>query len=241
MKRLSKLMSERGLCSRREADELIEKGFVFVNGERINTLGVKFPEEVDIKINATGKKILSSKKTILLYKPVGYVSHADDDDKYPTAISLIRPNNLMPKTSGVTNYKELLKGMAPAGRLDIDSKGLLIFTQDGTVAKQLVGENSKVSKEYLVRVKGQMLENGLQLLREGLSLDGQKLKKAEVDWINKDQLRFVLFEGKKRQIRRMCEAVGLEVTGLKRVRIGRITLGKLKEGYWRLLEKDEKF
>ncbi|MCB0357663.1 MAG: rRNA pseudouridine synthase [Bdellovibrionales bacterium] len=241
MIRLSKLMSELGICSRREADELIEKGLVFVNGERVNTLGVKFPRGVEIKVNPVGRKLLAQKKTVILNKPLSYVSHADDENKYESAIDLINAKNLMPNSPGVQDYKSLRQGLAPAGRLDIDSKGLLVLTQDGNIAKQIIGEDSKIEKEYLVRVRGQILDNGLNLLRHGLELDGYPLKPAKVDWLNKDQLKFVLIEGKKRQIRRMCEAVGLEVVGLKRVRIGRITLGSLREGQWRLLGPDEKF
>ncbi|MCB0390878.1 MAG: rRNA pseudouridine synthase [Bdellovibrionales bacterium] len=239
--RLSKLMSEKGICSRREADELIEKGLVFVNGERVQTLGIKFPRDVEIKVNHVGKKLLSLKKTILLNKPIGYVSHADEEGKYESAIDLINAQNLMPNTPGVQDYKKLREGLAPAGRLDIDSKGLLVLTQDGNIAKTIIGEGSKVDKEYLVRVKGQIKENGLELLRHGLELDGKALAPAKVDWINKDQLKFTLVEGKKRQIRRMCELVGLQVIGLKRTRIGRVTLGTLREGQWRLLLPHERF
>jgi 23S rRNA pseudouridine2604 synthase len=146
-------------------------------------------------------------------------------------------------------------GLAPAGRLDIDSVGLLVLTQDGRVARQLIGEDSGVEKEYLVRVQYGRLPAGevqtdvqslfpreqLALLRHGLSLDGQPLKPAQVDWQNPEQLRFVLTEGKKRQIRRMCEQVGLTVVGLKRVRIGQVKLGQLPVGQWRYLGREESF
>ncbi len=134
-----------------------------------------------------------------------------------------------------------LKGLAPAGRLDIDSTGLLVLTQDGRVAKQLIGQDSSVEKEYLVRVEGRLTEQGMQRLRHGLVLDGVRLKPAQVSWQNQDQLRFVLREGRKRQIRRMCEMVGLVVTGLKRVRSGNVPLGALPMGKWRYLRPDEKF
>ncbi|RYG62767.1 pseudouridine synthase, partial [bacterium] len=133
------------------------------------------------------------------------------------------------------------RGLAPAGRLDIDSTGLLVLTQDGRVAKQLIGENSSVEKEYLVRVEGRLSDEGLARLRHGLSLDGVKLRPAQVSWQNEDQLRFVLREGRKRQIRRMCETVGLYVTGLKRVRSGKVLLGGLPPGQWRYLRPDESF
>jgi len=132
-------------------------------------------------------------------------------------------------------------GLAPAGRLDIDSTGLLVLTQDGRIAKQLIGADSEIEKEYLVRVQGKLAEKDLDLLNHGLSLDGEALKPAQVAWLNQEQLRFVLKEGKKRQIRRMCELVGLKVLGLKRVRIGRVLLGELPCGQWRYLRDDEKF
>ena len=137
------------------------------------------------------------------------------------------------------------RGLAPAGRLDIDSTGLLVLTQDGRIAKLLIGENSLVEKEYLVRVAHAFAdgvpESAMQLLRHGLELDGEALKPAKVSWANEDQLRVVLQQGKKRQIRRMCEAVGLQVLGLKRVRIGSVVLGKLPAGQWRYLRDDERF
>jgi 23S rRNA pseudouridine2604 synthase len=145
---------------------------------------------------------------------------------------------------------EQLKGLAPAGRLDIDSIGLLVLTQDGRVARTLIGEDSAVDKEYLVRVswgertqdvQSVFPQDKLRLLLHGLSLDGQALKPAVVAWQNPEQLRFVLREGRKRQIRRMCEQVGLSVTGLKRIRIGQVTLGNLPIGQWRYLAAHERF
>jgi 23S rRNA pseudouridine2604 synthase len=116
-----------------------------------------------------------------------------------------------------------------------------VLTQDGRVARHLIGEDSTVEKEYLVRVEGELSADGLTKLNFGLSLDGVKLKPAKVSWQNEDQLRFVLREGKKRQIRRMCEMVGLHVVGLKRIRIGSVNLGKLPVGEWRYLREDERF
>ncbi|MGV3654653.1 MAG: pseudouridine synthase, partial [Noviherbaspirillum sp.] len=138
-----------------------------------------------------------------------------------------------------------LRSLVPAGRLDIDSVGLLVLTQDGRIARRLIGEDSAIDKEYLVRVRytrpGKLPDADLRLLNHGLSLDGKKLLPATVRWQNDDQLSFTLREGKKRQIRRMCEMVGLKVLGLKRVRIGRVKLGKLPPGQWRYLGPDEQF
>ena len=126
--------------------------------------------------------------------------------------------------------------------MDIDSQGLLVFTQDGVIAKLLIGENSDVEKEYIVRVAGQLTAAQLKSLTDGsIVIEGRRLRPALVEWINEDQLRFVLKEGMKRQIRKMCETVGLRALGLKRVRIGKVMLGHLPEGKWRYLRKDESF
>ena len=116
-----------------------------------------------------------------------------------------------------------------------------MLTQDGRIARRLVGENSEIEKEYLVRYQGDLTADKLALLNHGLELDGRKLKRANVAELNQDQLRFVLREGRKRQIRRMCEAVELRVTGLKRVRIGKVKLAQLPEGQWRYLGEREFF
>ena len=235
--RLSKLMAERGICSRREADDYISRGLVMVNGEIIDQLGTKVFPDVKITLEAAALKQQKRQVTIILNKPVGYVS-AQPEPQYTPAIRLITDENQF-GSSKLRLKEEHFKGLAVAGRLDIDSQGLLIFTQDGRIAKQIIGEESKVDKEYIVRVQGRLPDDKLKLLNHGLELDGKKLKPAKVEWLNEDQLRFVLREGKKRQIRRMCEMVGLRVTGLKRVRVGKLMLGKLPEGKWRFMEDDE--
>ena len=239
--RLSKLMSEQGLCSRREADRYIERGWVFVDGERISELGSKIFPSQKITLHKAAQTQQTQLVTILLNKPVGYVSGQPEPGYHP-AIQLIKSETLFCNKLPCKSFKPVhLRNLAPAGRLDIDSQGLLVLTQDGRIAKQLIGSDSSLEKEYLVRVKGYLQEEKLALLNHGLSLDGKSLKPAKVNWQNKDQLRFVLREGKKRQIRRMCELVGLQVTGLKRVRVGRIRLGNLPEGKWRYLEEGERF
>jgi len=242
--RLSKRMSELGLCSRREADEWIEKGWVQVDGIPITTLGSKVTPEQKIEVASAARAAQLKQATILLHKPMGYVSGQPEDNHEP-AVLLVKPATQWEgDTSGVSFQHVHLRALAPAGRLDIDSTGLLVFTQDGRVAKQLIGENSEVEKEYLVRVTyGAYTEeiashfpaDKLALLCHGLALDDMPLKPAQVDWQNGEQLRFVLREGKKRQIRRMCELVGLDVVGIKRVRIGKLMLGALPVGQWRYL------
>jgi 23S rRNA pseudouridine2604 synthase len=228
--RLSKVMSDRGLASRREADKLIESGQVQVDGQVVNTLGVKVSPDCEIVIL---KQV--SKVTIALNKPVGFVS-TQPEKGYREAIELIRPENQVRGEGDPRFHPSMLRKLAVAGRLDIDSKGLLILTQSGVIAKKIIGENSEVEKEYLVRVNGG--RPPLDRLREGLSLDGKKLKRAEVEEIKPGLLKFVLREGKKRQIRRMCELVGLEVVSLKRVRVGNILLGDLPEGKWRIIQRE---
>ena len=246
--RLSKRMSEVGLASRREADEWIERGWVRIDGE-LAVLGSKWLPGQEISVDKRARKEQDRRLTVLLHKPMGYVSGQAEDGHQPASVLVLpetqwAPPAMKSKMEGLIDRKDLL-GLAPAGRLDIDSTGLLILTQDGRIAKQLIGEDSDVEKEYLVRVKytrgDQLPEADLRLLQYGLSLDDKKLKPARVGWQNEDQLRFILKEGKKRQIRRMCEAVGLEVLALKRVRIGSVRLGELPVGKWRLLGPDEKF
>jgi 23S rRNA pseudouridine2604 synthase len=244
--RLSKRMAELGLCSRREADEWIVNGWVKVDGVIIETLGTRINPDAEIIISGYAKEHQSESVTVLLHKPVGYVS-GQAEDGYEPAIVLVHPDNewLDDPELNMHNQKEFIRGflrnLAPAGRLDIDSTGLLVLTQDGRIARQLIGEDSSIEKEYLVRVEGALSENGLAKLNHGLSLDGVALKPAKVSWQNEEQLRFVLREGKKRQIRRMCELVGLHVVGLKRVRIGSVNLGKLPVGQWRYLRANEQF
>ncbi len=276
--RLNKRMAELGLCSRREADAWIEQGWVLVNG-RPAEMGVKVDSKDRVEIDPRAKGHQQNQVTILLHKPMGYVSGQAEDGHEP-AILLINPRTHWAGDSSKRRFTpSQLRSLAPSGRLDIDSTGLLVLTQDGRVARQLIGEDSEIEKEYLVRVTYTGHENTaaataasatyggranqlsaigdhdrvtnnvqavfpkaqLERLRHGLSLDGKPLKRAQVEWQNPEQLRFVLTEGKKRQIRRMCEQVGLQVVGLKRIRIGRVQLGQLPAGQWRYLGANERF
>ncbi|MBF6616252.1 MAG: rRNA pseudouridine synthase [Candidimonas sp.] len=239
--RISKLMAERGLCSRREADAYIERGWVRVDGRVVSELGSKAWPGQDITLDKMAQRRQTSRVTILLNKPVGYVS-GQAEQGYRPAVSLITAASQYKADKSTQRFEPShLRGLAPAGRLDIDSQGLLILTQDGRIARQLIAEDSDIEKEYLVRVTGKLGANGLAKLNHGLSLDGKQLRPAQVSWQNEDQLRFILQEGKKRQIRRMCEQVGLKVVGLKRVRMGLIVLGDLPPGKWRYLKDAERF
>ncbi len=239
--RLSKLMAEQGLCSRREADSLIERGWVYVDGKAITKLGTKiYPGQV-ITLDKRASARQARAITILLNKPVGCVS-AQPEKGYPSALSLIKKESRfkhdpVPRTFHTAH----LRGLAPAGRLDIDSTGLLVLTQDGRIARQLIGENAQIEKEYLVRVQGTVDETALALLCHGLHLDGRPLRPAQVSRVNQDQLMFILREGRKRQIRRMCEQVSIRVIALKRVRIGNVRLANLPLAQWRYLGDGERF
>lgn len=239
--RLSRRMSELGLCSRREADEWIEKGWVKVDGVTVATLGVRVSPQARIDIDRAAEMHQGKLVTILLNKPIGYVSGQAEDGHTPASVLIKPESHWTEDQSRIRFIPGHLRGLAPAGRLDIDSTGLLVFTQDGRIARHLIGSESTVEKEYLVRVEGKLSKQAMKLLQHGLELDGVKLKPATVAWQNDDQLRFVLREGRKRQIRRMCELVGLMVTGLKRVRSGSVPLGALPVGQWRYLRRNETF
>jgi 23S rRNA pseudouridine2604 synthase len=247
--RLNKRMAELGLCSRREADDWIAKGWVRVDS-RVAVMGLKVVPDARIEVDPQAQGQQSRQVTILLNKPIGYVSGQAEDGHEPAVVLVQERNHWKGDAAKQRFAPQQLRGLAPAGRLDIDSTGLLVLTQDGRIARQLIGEDSGMEKEYLVRVSFGSVVTDVQSafpaaqlarLRHGLSLDGQPLKPARVDWQNPEQLRFVLMEGKKRQIRRMCELVGLKVVGLKRVRIGRVVLGQLPVGQWRYLAADERF
>ncbi len=242
--RISKLMAERGLASRREADEWIEAGWVRVDG-RVAQLGQRAPATALIEVDPRARRQQAQLVTVLLHKPIGYVSGQAEDGHEPASVLLTPANRWNQDDPRRPFGPAQRRGLAPAGRLDIDSTGILVLTQDGRIAKLLIGDASRAEKEYLVRVRhripGPLPPEHMELLRHGLELDGVPLKPARVSWQNEDQLRVVLREGRKRQIRRMCDAVGLDVLGLKRVRIGSVVLGPLPVGQWRLLRADERF
>ena len=259
--RLNKRMAELGLCSRREADAWIARGWVLVNGETAE-MGQPVAPDATIEVLPQARHQQAGQVTILLHKPMGYVSGQPEDGHEAAATLIGAPSqwrgDARHPADGRRFASEHTRGLAPCGRLDIDSVGLLVLSQDGRIARQLIGENSGIEKEYLVRVQwapngpqgaGVVAQNvqaafppeQLARLRHGLSLDDQPLKPAVVEWMNPEQLRFVLVEGKKRQIRRMCEQVGLHVVGLKRIRIGQVVLGNLPVGQWRYLGAEECF
>jgi len=207
------------------------------------TIGQRIGPDARIDIDARARTEQAQRVTILLNKPIGYVSGQAEDGHEPASV-LVKPENRWPEDRGIKFQADHLRHLAPAGRLDIDSVGLLVLTQDGRIAKALIGENSRIEKEYLVRVKrtqpGPLSERELALLEQGLSLDDQPLRPAKVSWANEDQLRFVLREGRKRQIRRACQALGHPVARLVRVRMGPLRLGSLARGAARPVTASER-
>lgn len=233
--RINKWLGQSGVCSRREAEGLIADGFVSIDGEVVTDAGRKILPGQTLTLNDSATRALDAAFTLMLHKPVGYVSGQPEPDKIP-AVRLLTAANAQDGSPDIAADASL----PPIGRLDEDSRGLLLFSTDGVVAKAVIGPESDLAKEYMVRVAGEVTETKLKLLRHGLSLDGRTLRPAEVTQLKPRRLRFILREGRNRQIRRMCELVGLEVTDLKRIRIGPLTLGDLPEGRWRMLTPEER-
>ena len=233
--RLNKWMAELGLCSRREAEALIAQGGVFVDDIPVEHLGHKIESGQTLRLSSEAQASIAGKFTAVLNKPVGYVSAQPEPEQIPAA-RLLQKKNAQDGTSGPHPSARL----APLGRLDMDSRGLLLLSEDGVLAKAIIGPHHSLDKEYIVTVTGQINAGRLTLLRNGLSLDERRLKPAIVEQMSEHVLRFVLKEGRKRQIRRMCALVGLQVTDLQRIRIGPLEIGNLSEGKWRLLTADER-
>ena len=233
--RLNKFMGQSGICSRREADALIAEGLVSVDGEVVTDAGRKLEPGQTLTLNERATAALAEGVTIVMHKPVGYVSGQPEPGKIPAVRLLTGANRV---GAGQTPAKDA--SLPPIGRLDEDSRGLLLLSTDGVVAKAVIGPQSELDKEYLVTVRGPITERKLSLLRHGLELDDRQLKPARVTLVQGQTMRFILTEGRNRQIRRMCDLVELRVTDLHRIRIGPLTLGDLPEGRWRMLTPDER-
>lgn len=231
--RVNKWLAREGVCSRREAEAAIAAGRVVIDGARVDDPGRKIEPGQTLVLERDGAPAPMS---FVLNKPVGYVSAQPEGAQVPAARLLTRANLVGDCARMPTSRTSL----APLGRLDQDSRGLLILSEDGVLAKALIGEDSVLDKEYKVRVEGALNADKLARLRHGLMLDGKSLKPAKIDRLAPGLVRFVLNEGRKRQIRRMCELVGLKVIDLQRVRIGPLLLGELPEGKWRALTGAER-
>jgi 23S rRNA pseudouridine2604 synthase len=238
--RVNRWLAQSGVCSRREAEALIARGLVSIDGERVDDLGRKIETGQTLTLADDAEAHLDAQLSILIHKPVGVVSGQPEDRQIP-AIRLVTKDALWRGAQGaVAQVPDAKTRLAPVGRLDLDSRGLLILSEDGVLAKAVIGPASDLEKEYLVQVEGAITEKKLALLSHGLELDGRKLKPATVTVVEPGRLRFILKEGRNRQIRRMCEAVALRVVDLFRLRIGPISLGDLPEGCWRPLTDTER-
>ena len=233
--RLNKFMGQSGICSRREADALIAEGLVSVDGEVVTDAGRKLQPGQTLTLNDRATAALAEGVTLMVHKPVGYVSGQPEPDKVPAVRLLTEANRV-----GEGAVPAADASLPPIGRLDEDSRGLLLLSSDGVVAKAVIGPESDLDKEYLVRVTGDITEKKLKILRHGLMLDGRQLRPAYVSRMESFRLKFILREGRNRQIRRMCEMVDLEVVDLIRVRIGPLKLDNLPEGKWRMLTAEER-
>lgn len=252
--RVAKLMAWRGLCSRREAETLIERCVVMVDGELAKQGDKAFSDVVIELIDLNGKNWLRSKITIVLNKPVGVVSNLPDRPEDVEASALITERNAVDELSRAkfTEASELSKSenkkpqLNVCGRLDKDSRGLLVLTQDGVLAKAIIGGN-EIPKTYLVTVDRPVTDQTLKRLNGSVSLEGVKLLPMVVERLvdprdkdNSNVLQFTLREGKNRQIRRVCDAAGLRVVDLLRTQVGSVELSDLPEGTWRVMTDFER-
>ena len=234
--RVNRWLAQSGVCSRREAEALIVKGLVSIDGQRVDDPGRKIEAGQTLVLADGAEAQLDGALSVVIHKPVGVVSSQPEAGQVP-AVRLVTKEALWGEAAAIPGRDSRL---APVGRLDMDSRGLLILSEDGVVAKAVVGPSSTLEKEYLVRVTGPITARKLGLLRHGLQLDGRQLRPAQVSVIEDQQLRFILKEGRNRQIRRMCDLVGLSVVDLFRTRVGDLRLGDLPEGRWRPMTARER-
>jgi pseudouridine synthase len=225
MDRLQKILSQAGVASRRAAEQLMLEGRVTVNGTTIRELGTKADAaRDDIRVDGRRVKLTEQHRYLLLNKPRGCMTTRSDPERRPTVIDLLK---------GVREY------VYPVGRLDFDSEGLLILTNDGDLAARLTHPSHEVPRVYEARVLGEPDHHDLDRLEKGVTIDGRRTQLAGVKALRPDLLQVTIREGRNRQVRKMCEAIGHPVTQLKRVAIGPIRDGKLKPGMWRDLTAEE--
>ncbi len=239
IERVAKIMAARGLCSRREAEQLIAAGCVLVNGEAVTSQGVKAAADADIRLTGNGLTRLEQRLTIVVHKPIGIVSTQPEPGQMP-AWQLVRAETARGALASAVRARLPADAskLSVAGRLDRASRGLLVLTDDGAVARRIIGGH-QVEKTYLVRTAEPVTDGQLAKLNGRLRLDGAPLRPMRVTRHDATRLRFVLVEGKKHQIRRCCRTVGLTVIDLLRTAIGPLTLGALPEGCWRVATAEE--
>jgi pseudouridine synthase len=225
MERLQKILSQAGVASRRASERLMVEGRVTVNGQTVVELGSRADAaRDDIRVDGRRIKIPDRHRYLLVNKPRGYVTTRSDPQKRPTVLDLI---------PGVTEY------VYPVGRLDYDSEGLLLLTNDGDLAARLTHPRHGVPRVYEATVLGAPDEHDRRRLEKGVTIDGQRTGPAEVETIAPGRLRITVREGRNRQVRKMCDAIGHPVTQLRRIAIGPIRDSRLRTGQWRELTADE--
>lgn len=224
MIRLNKYIAQSGVCSRRKADECIDNKEVKINGQTVFEKGIMVDETKDI-VSVQGQTISLVKKKIyiMLNKPAGYVTTSSEQFSRPCVIDLIKETDRV----------------FPIGRLDMETEGLLLLTNDGEFANKLMHPSKKINKVYIAKVTGNITEEAINKLKKGVEIEGYITAPAIVDRISKDELSITIHEGKNRQVRKMCSAVGLNVMYLKRIKIGNLELGDLKLGKYRTLKSKE--
>lgn len=223
--RLQKILSQAGIASRRASERLMLEGRVTVNGATVRELGTKADASTDdIRVDGRRIKIAEQHRYILLNKPRGYVTTRSDPQRRPTVIDLL---------DRVREY------VYPVGRLDFDSEGLLLLTNDGDLAARLTHPRHGIARVYDVRVAGVPDEHDLKRLARGVTIDGRRTLAAEVTPLGPGHFTIAVREGRNRQIRRMCEAIGHPVDQLKRIAIGPLRDAQLKPGQWRDLRDEE--
>ena len=222
--RLQKYLSEQGICSRRQAEKLIVDGKIFVNDEPATILGTKIDPEIDtVSVNNNVIKQRKNLIYIAINKPVGIVTSC-----------------FQPGSKTIVELVKIKERIYPVGRLDKESSGLLLMTNDGILAYRLSHPSFAHEKEYVVTVEKRIMEGALEKLRRGMTIDGVKTQPAKVSKISDRKFKIILTEGRNRQIRKMCSKIGNEVVKLKRIRIENIKLGNLKPGEWKPLTSAEK-
>lgn len=225
MERLQKLIARAGICSRREAEKLISAGRVTVDGKIIRKLGAKASTNQKICVDGKPLPFGAEKVYLMLNKPRGYVSTVHDDRRRKTIINLLG--------------EDFSERVYPVGRLDLNSEGLILLTNDGDLTNALIHPRYEVSKTYRAKISGDVTEEKLDLLRAGIELDDGLTAPAEVYWLDKDLVEVTIHEGRNRQVRRMFAAIGCDVKRLRRIRFAGLTLDGLKVGAFRALTAEE--
>ena len=220
--RLNKWLSQQGVCSRREADRLIVDGKVTIN-RKVAVLGDAVENNAEVRVHGKSVRRIDTKVYIALFKPVGYITTMDESKK-DNVLSLI----------------DVPQRVFPVGRLDVESSGLLLLTNDGELTNRLTHPRYKHEKEYIVTVKDSLKKSDIAQLRDGVMLEEGRTLPAEVRMRSKrNRFLIIIREGRNRQIRRMCEAIGHKVIALRRVRMATVSLGRMKQGEWRKLSSKE--